>query len=165
MPSNAIELLKAEAWDVVLDCSDNVNTRYLLNDACVLAGKPLVSACALAWEGNLTIYNYHGGPCYRCMFPEAPPTCTVKNCRQMGVVGPVPGVLGTMQANETIKLLIGRPDEELLVKRLVVYDALRMTCRTLKIRGRNPKCDVCGDEPKIKDTASYDYEGFCKKIS
>ncbi|XP_064392027.1 adenylyltransferase and sulfurtransferase MOCS3-like [Halichondria panicea] len=153
--TNALDLLKS--YDVILDCTDNVATRYLLNDACVLLQKPLVSGSALRFEGQLTVYGYKGGPCYRCLFPTPPPPHTVTNCSEGGVLGAVPGVIGTMQATEAIKIAtqIGNP----LSGRLLMYDALMCTFRTIKLRPQQPQCVVCGENPSIKEL--IDYELFC----
>ncbi|KAG9471852.1 hypothetical protein GDO78_022503 [Eleutherodactylus coqui] len=104
-PMNALQLI--QQYDVIADCSDNVPTRYLINDACVAAHKPLVSASALRWEGQLTVYNHNGGPCYRCLFPVPPPVETVTNCADGGVLGIVPGIMGCMQALEVLKIASG----------------------------------------------------------
>jgi adenylyltransferase/sulfurtransferase len=159
-PENAMDILKREDWDVVMDGSDNAATRYLISDACVIAKKPLVSASALQWEGQATVYNYKGGPCYRCLFPKATPGSLVTNCSDGGVVGMVPGLMGQIQALEVVKILIGQGN--VLSQRLIVFDALEMTFRQMKIRGRNPKCQSCGDEPSITDVKAFDYDSFCQ---
>ncbi|XP_071080310.1 adenylyltransferase and sulfurtransferase MOCS3-like [Haliotis cracherodii] len=153
--SNALAIISQ--YDVVLDASDNVATRYLLNDACVLAGKPLVSGSALRFEGQLTVYNHRGGPCYRCLFPKPPPPETVTNCSEGGVLGVVPGIIGCLQALETVKIVadIGTSSSQ----RLLLFDALDGMFRTIKLRPRQPKCPVCGDNPSI--TQLMDYEQFC----
>ncbi|XP_046369536.2 adenylyltransferase and sulfurtransferase MOCS3-like [Haliotis rufescens] len=153
--SNALAIISQ--YDVVLDASDNVATRYLLNDACVLAGKPLVSGSALRFEGQLTVYNHRGGPCYRCLFPKPPPPETVTNCSEGGVLGVVPGIIGCLQALETVKIVadIGTSSSQ----RLLLFDALDGMFRTIKLRPRQSKCPVCGDNPSI--TQLMDYEQFC----
>ncbi|CAG0881368.1 unnamed protein product [Darwinula stevensoni] len=146
-----------EKYEVIVDATDNVATRYLLNDACVLLKKPLVSGSALRFEGQLTVYSHEGGPCYRCLFPSPPPPDTVTNCSDGGVLGVVPGVIGTLQALEVMKiaLKIGEP----LVGRLLLFDALPCSFRTIKLRPRKDDCLVCGKAPKI--TQLIDYEEFC----
>lgn len=144
-------------YDVVVDATDNVATRYLLNDACVLAGKPLISGSALRFEGQLTIYNYCGSPCYRCLFPSPPPPGMVTNCSDGGVFGPVVGVIGSMQAVEVLKVIAGIG--ETFAGRMFLYDGLDGTIRTVRLRTRQKDCAVCGDEPTIKHL--IDYEGFC----
>ncbi|KAJ1473121.1 hypothetical protein T484DRAFT_1837644 [Baffinella frigidus] len=149
-------------YDVVVDCSDNVATRYLVSDACVLAGKPLVSGSALRLEGQLTVYNYEGGPCYRCVFPEPPPPESVTDCSDGGVVGPVVGVIGSLQAMEVIKVAMRKPKEEVMSGRLLLYDAScwrlllydascwRLllydasccTFRNIRLRARRPDCAI-----------------------
>jgi len=147
--TNALEIIKN--YDVVLDASDNVATRYLLNDACVLAGKPLVSGSALRFEGQLTVYNYQGGPTYRCLFPEPPPPETVTNCSDGGVVGVVPGIIGSLQAQEAMKI-IGEFGQVLSGK-LLLYDGLSCRFTSVKLRPRTEKADLI--EKLI------DYEQFC----
>lgn len=147
-------------YDVVLDCTDNVATRYLLNDACVMADKPLVSGSALRFEGQLTVYHYNKhcvGPCFRCIHPKPPPPETVTNCSDGGVLGVVPGVIGCMQALEALKIIsgVGTP----LSEKLLVFDGLRGTFLTVKLRGRKSTCDVCGEQPTIDHL--IDYEQFC----
>lgn len=153
--STAIEIIKQ--YDVVLDCTDNVATRYLLNDSCVLSGKPLVSGAALRWEGQLTVYNYNDGPCYRCLFPSPPPPETVTNCSDGGVMGVIPGIIGSMQALETIKIIanIGLP----MSCSMLLYDGFRSNVRKVKIRPKQKNCSICGETPSI--TELVDYEEFC----
>jgi molybdopterin/thiamine biosynthesis adenylyltransferase/rhodanese-related sulfurtransferase/molybdopterin converting factor small subunit len=152
--ANAIELFKR--YDVVADGTDNFPTRYLVNDACVLTGKPNAYGSIFRFEGQLSVFGAKDGPCYRCLYPEPPPPGLVPSCAEGGVLGVLPGVIGTMQAIETIKLLlgIGKP----LVGRLMLYDALEQSWRTLKVK-KNPACPVCGDHPTI--AAPIDYEAFC----
>ncbi|XP_048352360.1 adenylyltransferase and sulfurtransferase MOCS3 [Sphaerodactylus townsendi] len=152
---SALELVRA--YDVVADCSDNVPTRYLVNDACVLAGKPLVSASALRLEGQLVVYGHQGGPCYRCLFPKPPPPETVTNCADGGVLGVVTGILGSLQALEVLKIATGMGTSFSQV--MVLFDALESRFRYIKLRPRDPNCAVCGDHPSV--TALQDYELFC----
>jgi adenylyltransferase/sulfurtransferase len=152
---NALELM--QPYDVVVDATDNFPTRYLTNDACVLLGKPNVYGSIYGFEGQSTVfYPSQGGPCYRCLYPEPPPPGLVPSCADAGVLGIVPGVVGTIQATEVVKLLtgIGEP----LIGRLLLYDALGMNFRTMKLR-RNPACPMCGEQPTI--TRLIDYEEFC----
>uniref|UniRef100_A0A1X7T5D4 Rhodanese domain-containing protein n=2 Tax=Amphimedon queenslandica TaxID=400682 RepID=A0A1X7T5D4_AMPQE len=153
--TNALNIIKD--YDVILDASDNVATRYLLNDSCVLLKKPLVSGSALRFEGQLTVYNYKGGPCYRCLFPCPPPPHCVTNCSEGGVVGVVPGVIGSLQALEAMKIItdIGDP----MISKLLLFDGFSGTFRHIKLRERNPECSICGDDPTIKEL--IDYEQFC----
>lgn len=152
--ANAVELFKR--YDVIADGTDNFPTRYLVNDACVLTGKPNAYGSIFRFEGQLSVFAAKDGPCYRCLYPEPPPPGLVPSCAEGGVLGVLPGVIGTMQAVETIKLIlgIGKP----LVGRLMLYDALEQSWRTLKVK-KNPACPVCGDHPSI--TAPIDYEAFC----
>jgi len=137
-------------YDIVLDCTDNVATRYLLNDACVLSGLPLVSGSALRWEGQLTVYNFKGGPTYRCLYPEPPPPSAVTNCSDGGVLGAVPGVIGCLQALETVKILSGM--DACYSGSLFLFDGLEGKCRIVKLRGRREGVEV---------TELIDYEQFC----
>ena len=144
-------------FDIVLDCTDNVATRYLLNDACVMADRPLVSGSALRFEGQLTIYHFKGGPCFRCIHPKPPPPETVTNCSDGGVVGVVPGVIGVLQALEAIKIITGIGTT--LSEKLLLFDGFGGMFRTVKLRGHKSSCEVCGDNPTI--THLIDYEQFC----
>lgn len=121
---------------MVMDGSDNASTRYLINDVCVLHGKPLVSGSALQWEGQITVLNYKDGPCYRCLYPKPPPAETVTNCSDGGVLGMVPGIIGQLQAVEIVKILLERPKEEILWRRMIFFDALSMRFRNVKLRDR-----------------------------
>ncbi|XP_023014512.2 ubiquitin-like activating enzyme 4 [Leptinotarsa decemlineata] len=150
-------ILENDEYDVVVDGSDNVATRYLLNDICVMKDIPLVSGSALQLEGQLTVYHYKGGPCYRCLFPIPPPANTVTNCGDGGVLGPVPGLIGVLQALETIKIVTNSTG--VLSSRFLTFDGSTCTFRNFKLRPRNPKCEVCGDDPTI--TSLIDYEQFC----
>ncbi|XP_060073265.1 adenylyltransferase and sulfurtransferase MOCS3-like [Ylistrum balloti] len=153
--SNALQLI--QQYDIVLDATDNVATRYLLNDACILANKPLVSGSALRFEGQLTVYNYNGGPCYRCLYPKPPPPETVTNCSDGGVLGVVPGIIGCLQALEALKIAAGVGSSFSQV--MLMFDGLDGTFRRIKLRGRQPSCPLCGTEPSI--TQLIDYEQFC----
>ncbi len=152
---NAFDLMRP--YDVIVDGTDNFPTRYLTNDASVLLGKPNVYGSIFRFEGQATVFAPQaGGPCYRCLYPEPPPPGLVPSCAEGGVLGVLPGVIGAIQATETIKLLtgIGEP----LIGRLMLYDALSMRFRELKLR-RNPNCPVCGENPTV--TTLIDYEQFC----
>ena len=144
-------------YDVIVDGSDNFPTRYLSNDVCVFARKPNVYGSVFRFEGQTTVFAPHlGGPCYRCLFPEPPPPDTVPNCAEAGVLGVLPGIIGMLQAIETIKLIVGIGEP--LVGRLLYFDALRMKFRELNLR-RDPQCPVCGENPTI--FSPIDYEEFC----
>jgi adenylyltransferase/sulfurtransferase len=151
---NALEILKD--YDYIVDGTDNFPTRYLVNDACVLLGKPNVYGSIFRFEGQATVFAYEGGPCYRCLYPEPPPPGLVPSCAEGGVLGILPGTIGLIQATETVKLILGIGEP--LVGRLLLYDALGMRFRELKLR-RNPECPVCGDRPTI--TKLIDYHQFC----
>ncbi|XP_022089073.1 adenylyltransferase and sulfurtransferase MOCS3-like [Acanthaster planci] len=152
---NAMDVINK--YDIVLDCTDNVATRYLLNDACILGGKPLVSGSALRFEGQLTVYNYEGGPCYRCLYPKPPPPETVTNCSSGGVLGVVPGIIGCFQALEALKIAVGLKAS--FSQKLLLVDALDGSLRTIKLRPRQPSCNICGTQPSV--TRLVDYEAFC----
>ena len=145
-----------------MDGSDNPKARYLINDICMILKKPLVSGSALQMEGQITVYGYHGGPCYRCMFPKPVPAALVTNCADGGVLGVVPGIIGNLEALELIKIILGFTDEQILTKRMVFFDAACMKFRNVRLRERNPACEVCGDEPTITDTTKFDYDEFCQ---
>jgi molybdopterin/thiamine biosynthesis adenylyltransferase/rhodanese-related sulfurtransferase len=151
---NALELFKD--YDIIVDGTDNFPTRFLVNDACVILGKPNVYGSIFRFEGQATVFGYPGGPCYRCLYPEPPPPGLVPSCAEGGVLGVLPGIVGSIQAMETIKLILG--SGEPLVGRLLLFDALAMRFRELKLR-RNPECPVCGDHRTI--TKLIDYEEFC----
>jgi len=152
--ANALEVVRE--YDVVVDGTDNFPTRYLLNDACVLAGKPNVYGSILRWEGQASVFWAGRGPCYRCLFAEPPPPGMVPNCAEGGVLGVLPGIVGSIQAAEALKLLLGAGEP--LVGRLLLFDALRMKFREMRLR-RDPACPACGDHPTIH--ALIDYERFC----
>jgi molybdopterin/thiamine biosynthesis adenylyltransferase/rhodanese-related sulfurtransferase len=151
--ANAREIVRAH--DIVLDGSDNFPTRYLLNDACVLERRPLVYGSIFRWEGQLSVFA-PGGPCYRCLFADPPPPGLVPNCAEGGVVGALPGIIGSLQAVEAIKVILGAGDT--MAGRLLLFDALKMTFREVSLR-RDPDCPVCGTAPTV--TELIDYEQFC----
>jgi sulfur-carrier protein adenylyltransferase/sulfurtransferase len=151
---NALDILKD--YDIIVDGTDNFPTRYLVNDACVLLGKPNVYGSIFRFEGQATIFAYPGGPCYRCLYPEPPPPGLVPSCAEGGVLGVLPGIVGTIQACETLKLIIGKGEP--LIGRLLLFDALGMKFRELKLR-KNPECPVCGEHRTI--TKLIDYAEFC----
>lgn len=151
---NALDIIKD--YDLVVDGTDNFPTRYLVNDACVLLGKPNVYGSIFRFEGQSTIFATEAGPCYRCLYPEPPPPGLVPSCAEGGVLGILPGVVGLIQATETVKLILGIGTP--LIGRLMLYDALNMKFRELKLR-RNPECPICGDHPTIKEL--IDYQEFC----
>jgi len=151
---NALQLF--EPYDVILDGTDNFPTRYLVNDACVLLGKPNAYGSIFRFEGQASVFATKDGPCYRCLYPEPPPPGLVPSCAEGGVLGVLPGIIGTIQATEAIKLIVGAGEP--LIGRFLIYDALRMRFRELKLR-RDPDCPVCGTHPTV--TALIDYEQFC----
>ena len=151
---NALGIIKD--YDYVVDGTDNFPTRYLVNDACVLLGKPNVYGSIFRFEGQASIFAYAGGPCYRCLYPEPPPPGLVPSCAEGGVLGILPGTIGLIQATETVKLILGIGEP--LVGRLLLYDALGMRFRELKLR-KNPECPICGDHRTI--TRLIDYHQFC----
>ncbi len=152
--ANALDVLKD--YDVIIDGTDNFPTRYLVNDACVILGKPNVYGSIFRFEGQVTVFDARRGPCYRCLFPEPPPPGLVPSCAEGGVLGVVPGTIGTLQATEAIKVIlgVGKP----LIGRMILYDALDMTFDSIKLR-KNPDCPVCGEHPSV--TQLIDYEQFC----
>ena len=152
--ANALDILKD--YDVIVDGTDNFATRYLVNDACVLLGKPNVYGSIFRFEGQASVFGYPGGPCYRCLYPEPPPPGLVPSCAEGGVLGVLPGIVGSIQAAETLKLIIGKGEP--LVGRLLLFDALAMRFRELKLR-KNPECPVCGAHPTV--TKLIDYAEFC----
>ena len=152
--ANALEIFKD--YDVVVDGTDNFPTRYLVNDACVLLDKPNAYGSIFRFEGQATVFHHEDGPCYRCLYPEPPPPGLVPSCAEGGVLGILPGLIGCIQATETVKLILGKGNT--LSGRLMLYDALNMRFRELKLR-RNPECPVCGDNPTVKEL--IDYQEFC----
>jgi adenylyltransferase/sulfurtransferase len=154
--SSADALGVVAEWDVVVDGTDNFPTRYLVNDACVLTGKPNVYGSVFRWEGQVSVFATEGGPCYRCLFREPPPPGLVPNCAEGGVIGVLPGIIGSLQALETVKLLLGVGTS--LAGRLLIFDALALEWREVSLR-RNPNCPVCGEH--ATQTELIDYELFC----
>ena len=152
--ANAMEIFKD--YDVIADGTDNFQTRYLVNDACVLLGKPNAYGSIFRFEGQASVFGLPEGPCYRCLYPEPPPPGLVPSCAEGGVLGILPGLVGVIQATETIKLILGVGEP--LVGRLLLVDALGMSFRTLKLR-KNPECPVCGPNPTV--TELIDYNQFC----
>lgn len=152
---NALDILKD--YDVIIDGTDNFQTRYLVNDASVLLGKPNVYGSIFRFDGQASVfYPQAGGPCYRCLYPEPPPPGMVPSCAEGGVLGILPGIIGVIQATEAIKLLLGTGEP--LIGRLMLFDALKMKFRELKLR-RNPECPLCGEQPTIREL--IDYDAFC----
>lgn len=152
--ANALEIIAD--YDLVIDGTDNFPTRYLVNDACVLLGKPNCYGSIFKFEGQASVFAMKDGPCYRCLFPEPPPPGSVPSCAEGGVIGVLPGIIGLVQATEAIKVILGIG--ETLVGRLMLYDAMAMKFRQVKLK-RNPACPVCGDNPTV--TELIDYEEFC----
>ena len=152
--ANALDIFRD--YDVIVDGADNFPTRYLVNDACVLIGKPNVYGSIFRFDGQASVFATKGGPCYRCLYPEPPPPGLVPSCAEGGVLGVLPGIIGTIQATEAIKLILGAGDS--LAGRLLLFDALAMEFRTMKLR-RDPDCPICGDHPTVKTL--IDYEQFC----
>jgi len=153
--ANALEIIAG--YDVVLDGSDNFPTRYLVNDACVMAGKPLCHAGILRFEGQLTTIVPGTGPCYRCLYPEPPPPGLVPSCQQAGILGVTAGVVGLLQATEAVKLILGIGEP--LIGRLLLYNALEASFRDVRVQ-RKSDCPVCGESPTIVEL--IDYEEFCQ---
>lgn len=151
---NALEIFKD--YDIVADGTDNFPTRYLVNDACVLLGKPNVYGSIFRFEGQASVFYAKEGPCYRCLYPEPPPPGLVPSCAEGGVLGVLPGIIGSIQALQAIKLILGRG--RTLIGRLLLFDALNLKFRELKLR-KNPDCPICGTEPSV--TELIDYEQFC----
>jgi adenylyltransferase/sulfurtransferase len=152
--SNAEKILRG--YDVIVDGTDTFPSRYLMNDVCVWSGTPLVSGSIQRFEGHVTVFDARKGPCYRCLFPEPPPPELAPDCATAGVLGVLPGVVGTLEATEVIKLLLGKGEP--LVGKLLVYDALSMQFRTFTVP-KDPDCVVCGENPSIREP--IDYEQFC----
>jgi len=152
--SNSMRLI--EDYDYVVDGSDNFPTRYLVNDACVMKNKTLIHGSIYRFEGQVTVFKPGDGPCYRCLYPEPPPSGMVPNCQEGGVLGVLAGVIGNLQVVEVLKLIlgIGKP----LVGKLLIYDALNTEFRNLRLR-RDANCPICGEKPTIKELV--DYEEFC----
>ncbi len=152
--ANALDIIKD--YDIVADGTDNFPTRYLVNDACVLLGKPNVYGSIFRFEGQASVFATEKGPCYRCLYPEPPPPGLVPSCAEGGVLGILPGLVGVIQATEAIKLILGKGES--LIGRLLLVDALNMRFRELKLR-KNPECSVCGANPTV--TKLIDYQQFC----
>jgi len=152
--SNALDIMRD--YDIVIDCTDNFPARYLINDACVLLGKPDVYASIFRFDGQASTFHSRKGPCYRCLFPEPPPPDNVQDCAVAGVLGVLPGIMGSIQAIESIKLMIGMGDP--LFGRLLVFNATDMTFNELRFK-KNPDCPVCGEQPTVRNL--IDYEEFC----
>ncbi len=156
--ANVLEIIAD--YDIVADGADNFPTRYLVNDACVLTGTPLVHAGILRFEGQATTIVPGRGPCYRCLYPEPPPPGMVPSCQEAGVLGATAGLLGLVQANEVLKLILGIGEP--LIGRLLLYDGLEMTFRVIRF-GRRADCPICGESPTIH--ALIDYEQFCGLVA
>ena len=152
--ANALRIFKE--YDVIADGTDNFPTRYLVNDACVLLGKPNAYGSIFRFEGQVSVFDARKGPCYRCLYPEPPPPGLVPSCAEGGVLGVLPGIVGCLQALETIKLILGNGSP--LIGRLLLFDALQLKFRELKLR-KDPECPICGINPTIKEL--IDYEEFC----
>ncbi len=151
---NALDIFKD--FDIIVDGTDNFPTRYLVNDACVLSGKPNVYGSIFRFEGQASVFYAEEGPCYRCLYPEPPPPGLVPSCAEGGVLGILPAAIGTIQATETVKLILGIGEP--LIGRLLLYDALGMSFREMKLR-KDPNCPVCGENPTV--TELIDYQEFC----
>ncbi len=151
---NILRIIKD--YSIILDGTDNFQTRYLVNDACVFTGKPFVYGSIFRFDGQATVFYPGKGPCYRCLFAEPPPPGMVPSCAEGGVLGILPGVIGVIQATEVVKLILGKGEP--LIGRLLLYDALKMSFREVKFR-KNPKCPVCSEHPTVKEL--IDYDAFC----
>ena len=151
---NAFEI--AEPYDLIVDGTDNFPTRYLVNDLCVLTGKPNVYGSIFRFDGQASVFYAKEGPCYRCLFPEPPPHGLVPSCAEGGVLGVLPGTIGSIQATEALKLILGIGEP--LIGKLLLYDALDLSFQTVKLH-KNPDCKICGENPEV--TALIDYEAFC----
>jgi sulfur-carrier protein adenylyltransferase/sulfurtransferase len=158
LDSSNIDRILDQGWDVIVDGVDNFPTRYLLNDATVWKKIPVVHGSIFRFDGQVTTFDAQKGPCYRCLYPEPPPAHLAPSCAEAGVLGVLPGIIGTVQATEAIKLILG--EGEPLIGRLLTYDSLKMTFRTLKLR-KDKTCPVCGEHPTV--TKYIDYEGFCSR--
>lgn len=146
----------AEPYDIIIDGTDNFPTRYLVNDLCVLTGKPNVYGSIFRFDGQASVFFAEKGPCYRCLFPEPPPPGLVPSCAEGGVLGVLPGTIGSIQATEALKLILGIGES--LIGKLLLYDALDQTFQTVKLN-KNPSCKICGEHPEV--TGLIDYEDFC----
>ena len=151
---NALDIIKD--YDIVIDCTDNFPTRYLINDACFFLGKPNVYGSIYRFDGQISVFNYHRGPCYRCLYPDPPPSSLVPSCSEGGVLNILPGIIGTLQANEALKIILDIGD--LMINRFLLFDSLSMKFSELQII-KNDNCILCGSNPSI--TGLIDYEQFC----
>jgi sulfur-carrier protein adenylyltransferase/sulfurtransferase len=158
LTSENIDRIFDHGWDVIVDGLDNFPTRYLVNDASVWKNIPVVHGSIFRFDGQVTTFQPRRGPCYRCLYPEPPPAHLAPSCSEAGVIGVLPGIVGTIQATEAIKLILGQGEP--LVGKLLMYDSLLMQFRQLRLR-RDPSCPVCGEKPTI--TEYIDYEGFCAR--
>ena len=156
LTSENVDEILLQGWDVIVDGADNFPTRYLVNDASVWHGIPVVHGSIFRFEGQVTLFHPGEGPCYRCLFPQPPPPELAPSCAEGGVLGVLPGIIGSIQANEALKLILDRGDS--LAGRLLLFDALGTTLDEVTVR-RNPDCPVCGDHPTI--TEYVDYVEFC----
>ena len=154
--SNILE--EIDGYDLVVDCSDNYKARYLINDACALHGIPVVFGAIYQFEGQVSVFNLDGGPCYRCQFPSPPPAGLIPSCSEGGAISPLPGIVGSIQANEALKLILGIGEH--LNGKLLHIDSLNLTSRILKVE-RNRACPICGSNPTITDVEEIDYEELC----
>jgi len=154
--SNILEQI--DGYDLVVDCSDNYKARYLINDACALHGIPVVFGAIYQFEGQVGIFNLDGGPCYRCQFPSPPPSGLIPSCSEGGAISPLPGIVGSIQANEALKLILGIGEH--LNGKLLHIDSLYLTSRILKVE-RNRNCPICGSNPTITDVEEIDYDELC----
>ncbi len=157
LTSENVDRILSEGWDVIVDGADNFPTRYLLNDASVWHGIPVVHGSIYRFEGQVTVFKPHEGPCYRCLFPQPPPPELAPSCAEGGVLGVLPGVIGSIQANEALKLALGIGEP--LIGRLLLFDALAASFTEVSLR-RDPTCPVCGETPTI--TEYIDYAEFCQ---
>ncbi|MET0284850.1 MAG: molybdopterin-synthase adenylyltransferase MoeB [Polyangiales bacterium] len=158
LDSSNIDRILDQGWDVIVDGVDNFPTRYLLNDATVWKKIPVVHGSIFRFDGQVTTFDTEKGPCYRCLYPEPPPAHLAPSCAEAGVLGVLPGIIGVVQATEAIKIILGQGEP--LIGRLLTYDSLKMTFRTLKLR-KDKTCPVCGPNPTIHEY--IDYEGFCAR--
>jgi sulfur-carrier protein adenylyltransferase/sulfurtransferase len=158
LTSENIDRVFDQGWDVIVDGLDNFPTRYLVNDASIWKNIPVVHGSIFRFDGQVTTFVPKKGPCYRCLYPEPPPAHLAPSCSEAGVLGVLPGIVGTIQATEALKVVLGIGEP--LKGRLLMYDSLNMSFRQLKLR-RDPNCPVCGEKPTI--TSYIDYEGFCAR--
>jgi molybdopterin/thiamine biosynthesis adenylyltransferase/rhodanese-related sulfurtransferase len=160
LTSENVDRIFGAGWDAIVDGCDNFPTRYLVNDASLFHKIPVIHGSIFRFDGQVTTFQPFVGPCYRCLYPEPPPPHLAPSCAEAGVLGILPGIVGTLQATEAIKLILGKGDP--LVGRLVIYDSLKLSFRTLKLR-RDKNCPACGENPTI--TKYIDYEGFCANVA